>query len=66
MFYFVKGRSIGSVLLCRLLPTNDCTNGIRVSALHEIDADGDGVYETKKQMEYLNFPWKESEIGTKF
>ena len=29
-------------------------DGIRVSALHEIDADGDGVYETKKLTEYLN------------
>jgi len=29
-------------------------DGIRVSALHEIDADGDGVYESKKLTEYLN------------
>ena len=29
-------------------------DGIRVSALHEIDADGDGEFETKKLTEYLN------------
>jgi RHS repeat-associated protein len=32
------------------------TDGIRVSALHEIDSDADGNFETSKLTEYLNDP----------
>ena len=32
------------------------SNGIRVSALHEIDSDADGTYETATLTEYLNDP----------
>ncbi|MDR2756701.1 MAG: hypothetical protein LBC20_13430, partial [Planctomycetaceae bacterium] len=31
-------------------------NGIRTSALHEIDADADGNFETQKETIYLNDP----------
>jgi RHS repeat-associated protein len=32
------------------------TGGIRVSSLHEIDVDADGIFETSKLTEYLNDP----------
>jgi RHS repeat-associated protein len=31
-------------------------NGIRISALHEVDSDGDGTFESSKLTEYLNDP----------
>jgi YD repeat-containing protein len=31
-------------------------NGIRISVLHEVDSDGDGIFDTAKLTEYLNDP----------
>jgi hypothetical protein len=31
-------------------------SGIRVSALHEVDANGEGTFETRTRTEYLNDP----------